>query len=368
MKLVVTQENLSKALQVVGRVAGGKTPLPILKNILLKTNKSRLLLAATNLEIAITKNIGGKIEEPGAITVPAKLMSEFISNLPKDNVSLELDGTKLKISSASYQSTINGILPDEFPALPEITSDQTVTIPTALLKRAIQQTIIAASSDDTRPVLTGVFCHSYQGGLYLAATDGYRLAERLISKTDKKADQPISAIIPAHALQDVLRVINDDMVDTKLIFDENQVRLLLDDIEITSRLIDGKFPDYRQLIPATTDVQVVVDKDEFMRITKVASLFAQEVGGSVTLKINQTDQTLSVHAVASQLGENTSTTSAKVNADGQITLNSRYLLEALGCIDSSVVTFSFSGKVSPCVLRAEADTSDYKHIIMPLKS
>jgi DNA polymerase-3 subunit beta len=364
MKLVVTQENLSKALQVVGRVASGKTPLPILNNILLKTNKSRLLLAATNLEIAITQHIGSKIETEGAITVPARLMSEFISNLPKGNVALELDGTKLHISSNTYQSTINGILPDEFPALPEITAAQTISIPTALLKRSIQQTILASSSDDTRPVLTGVFCHTHKGKLYLAATDSYRLAERMVIETD----QTIGAIIPAHALQDALRVVNDDITDVKLIFDENQVRLLLDDVEITSRLIDGSFPDYRQLIPTTTEVEATLDKEEFTRITKVAGLFARDSGGSVTLKISQADQTLSVHSIASQLGENTSATGAKVSADGQITLNSRYLLEALGCIDSSTVTFSFSGKLSPCVLRSAADKSDYMHVIMPLKS
>lgn len=366
MKLVVTQENLAKALQVVGRVASGKTPLPILSNILFRTDENRLLLAATNLEIAITQHIGGKIEQEGAVTVPARLMSEFISNLPKGNVTLEADGTKLHIASGTYQSTIHGMAPDEFPALPDITGQETITIPVSSLKRAIQQTILVASNDDTRPVLTGVYCHTHEGKLYFAATDGYRLAERAISKTNKT----ISAIIPAQTLQDVLRVMTDDSNDITMIFDENQVRILVDDIEITSRLIDGSFPNYRQLIPASSGITVTLDKEEFGRITKIASLFARESGGSVTLNAKQDDQKLSIHSVASQLGENTSEAEAEVSADGQVTLNSRYLIEALGCIDSPKLVFSFSGKLSPCVLTtaSKEDDRDYKHIIMPLKS
>ena len=364
MKLIVTQENLAKALQVVGRVASGKTPLPILSNILFRTDDNRLLLAATNLEIAISEHIGGKIEREGVITVPARLMSDFISNLPKGNVSLEADGTKLHIKSGTYESTIHGMAPDEFPALPDIAAQQTITIPVTTIKRAIQQTVLVASNDDTRPVLTGVYCHTHDGGLYFAATDGYRLAERLVSKTD----QTVEAIIPAQTLQDVLRVVTDESNDITMIFGENQVRILVDDVEITSRLIDGSFPDYRQLIPVTTDIDVKLAKDEFGRITKIASLFARESGGSVTLNAKKDEQVLSIHSVASQLGENTSEAAAEVSADGQITLNSRYLLEALGCIDSPQLQFSFSGKLSPCVLTTADKERDYKHIIMPLKS
>jgi len=364
MKLVVTQENLSKALQVVGRVASGKTPLPILNNILFKTDKNRLLLAATNLEIAITEYIGSKVEQEGSITVPARLMSEFISNLPKGNVSLEAESTKLHIKSGTYQSTINGMLPDEFPALPEIVSKQELTMAPVAFKRAIQQTVLVASADDTRPVLTGLYFHTHEGSLYIAGTDGYRLAERSLGPTT----QEVSAIIPAQTLQDVLRVMTDELTELKCVIDDNQVRFLLDDIEITSRLIDGSFPPYRQLIPARSDIAITIDKDEFTRITRVASLFARESGGSVTLKADAAGQTLSIHSVASQLGENTSETAATVSADGQVTLNSRYLLEALGCIDSPSITFSFSGKLSPCVLTATDNVSEYKHVIMPLKS
>lgn len=365
MKLSVTQENLSRALNVVGRVASSKTPLPILNNILLRTDNNRLLLAATNLEIAITEHIGAKINQEGAITVPAKLMTDFISNLPKGNVELHADGTKLRISSGTYTSTIHGMLPDEFPALPDITADKVVTIPAAQLKRAISQTVLVASHDDTRPVLTGVYCHANDGKLYIAATDGYRLAERELVDIE---DEPV-AIIPSQTLTDIIRVMGENVDSVEMLLDDNQVRFRFADTEITSRLIDGSYPDYRQLIPKTSEINVEVSKDDFVRITKIASLFARESGGSVTIKTDSMESQVAIHSVASQLGENTSNIEAKVDSDGQVTLNSRYLLEALGCIDDDTITFSFSGKLAPCVLKAASKKDQqYQHIIMPLKS
>lgn len=363
MKLTVTQENLARALQTVGRVASGKTPLPILNNILFRTDNNRLLLAATNLELAITQRVGSKIEREGSITVPARLTTEFILNLPKGNVELEVEGTKMHIVCGSYKSTINGMAPDEFPELPSIEEKSALIMPIADLKRAVQQTVVVASSDDTRPVLTGIFCHTHEGKLYFASTDGYRLAERQLLSTA----QEVKSIIPVVALNDVLRIVTDDMSDAKFVFGENQVRILLDDVEVTSRLIDGTFPDYRTLIPTESESIITLPKDEFTRITKVASLFARDSGGSVTLKADASSSKLSIHSIASQLGENTSEAGATITADGTVTLNSRYLLEALGCIDSKEVQFRFSGTLSPCVLTG-SDAAGYQHIIMPLKS
>ena len=364
MKLTVTQENLSKALGVVGRVASSKTSLPILHNILLRTENNRLLLAATNLEIAITEHIGAKVVTEGSLTVPARLMSEFIAQLPKGNIDLSVDGTKLHISSGSYSSTIHGVLVDEFPELPQISEALSLTIETATLKRAISQTILTTSSDDTRPVLTGVLVHTFEGHLYLAATDGYRLSERRLIECKEE----ISAIVPATTLSDVVRVTPEDCKEIEILIDEAQVRFRMGEIEVTSRLIDGSFPDYRKLIPKETDITFTVEKDEFSRITKIASLFARESGGSVTIKTDSLKNVISIHSVASQLGENTSEASATVNGDGSVTLNSRYLIEALGCIDNPSVSFGFSGKLAPCVVKADAKETDYQHIIMPLKS
>lgn len=364
MKVIVTQENLSKALGVVSRVASNKTSLPVLNNILLRTEQNRLLLAATNLEVAMTAYVGAKVLKEGAITIPARLLNEFIANLPKGNVDLKVDGTKLHISSDTYVSTINGMSAEEFPSLPEISSAHTITIASELLKTAISQTTLAASSDDTRPVLTGVLCHTYEGSLYFAATDGYRLAERRLIALDEE----VLALIPASTLADVARVVPDDCDDVTILIDEAQVRFRMNDIEVTSRLIEGNFPDYRQLIPKTTEIHAELSRSEFVRVTKIASLFARESGGSVTVATDQQTGRLSIHSIASQLGENTSEASAKVDQDGAVTLNSRYLIEALNSFNQDTIKFGFSGKLAPCVLSSSDTTGDYQHIVMPLRS
>ncbi len=363
MKLVVTQENLAKALGIVGRVAQSKTSLPVLNNILLKAENNRLLLAATNLEIAITEYIGAKVVREGAITIPSRLLVDYISNLPKSNVELELTGNKLSIITDNYRSTMNGMSAEEFPALPEIDGATMLRIPTHVMKQAITQTILTTSHDETRPILTGVYLHTHEKWLYMAATDGYRLSEKRLLETD----DGIAAVIPTQTLQDVARVVPDDCDEVTLLFDSQQIRFRMNDIEITSRLIEGSFPDYRQLIPKKTEIQFVSKKDELTRITKVASLFARESGGSITIKTDSVAGNVSIHSLASQLGENTSEIQTNPSGDGSVTLNSRYLIEALGVTESVDIAFGFSGKLAPCVLRP-VKGDDYTHIIMPLKS
>lgn len=369
MKLTVTQENLNKALSIVSRVASSRTPLPVLNNILLKTENNRLLLAATNLEIAITVFIGTKIESKGSLTIPAKLITEFVSNLPKNNIEIENKGLHINIKSGMYKSTINGLSAEDFPNLPEISEKKATvfTIPTQQLKKAILQTSVAASHDTTRPMLTGAYLHTNKGELYMAATDGYRLAEKHI--TGVKLKQDINTIIPISSLQEIVRIIPEEQSDIEILIDENQIRFRVNDIELTSKLIDATFVDYRQLIPETQENRVVIDKDEFTRIVKVASLFARESAGGITIKTDPINKTISIHSIASQLGENTSSAQAEIVGEGIITLNSKYLLEALNCIDGEKVEFGFNGKLSPSVL-SEADdvATNYQHIIMPLKS
>ena len=367
MELTLTQENFSRALSAVGRVASTKTQLPILSNILLRTDGNRLLVAATNLEIATTQYIGAKIVKPGAITVPARLISEFVSSLPKGNIELKVVGENIHISSGKYKSIINGVIADDFPELPTINEQNSVTysINTEEFKQAVSQTIITASSDSTRPVLTGVYWHSHEGWIYLAATDGYRLSERRLVETQSE----VAAIIPTQTLQEVLRTIVDDTDPVDVLFDESQVRFRINEAEVISRLVDGNFPDYRQLIPAKSEISAVMNKSEFSRVNKIAGLFARESGGSVTVTVDSDAKTVSLHSIASEFGENTSELDADIMGEGgQVTLNSRYLTEALGVLDAETISFSFSGKLSPTILKSTAKDTNYYHVIMPLKS
>jgi DNA polymerase III subunit beta len=363
MRLQVTQENFAKALGSVARVANSRNALPILSNILLRTVDNRLSISATNLDIAITHHIGSKIAEKGSITVPARLTQDFVNSLPSGVINLELDGHKLHITTEKYQSTINGVIADEFPVMPAMSNPKEWVLPAKESKKALQQVIVAASSDDARPVLTGVYLHSFEGSLYAVATDSYRLAEKRLTTTKDE----VSLLVPATAVSDLLRIIPDQEADLFVSYDEQQVLFKSGDVELVTRLIEGAYPDYRKLIPAKFTTSALLKRDDFVNISKVSSLFARESAGSITLQVDEAAQVVRIVSIASQLGENTSEAAAKVTGGGEVTLNSRYLLEALATFHGEEVSFSFNGKLEPCVLRSTTEP-DYTHIVMPLRS
>lgn len=363
MKLQVTQENLSRGLASVSRVASSRGTLPILSNVLLRTVEGRLSIAATNLDIAITHFIGSKVEEEGSITVPARLMQDFVSSLPNGVIDLRLDDFKLHIAADKYQSVINGVSAEDYPVMPSIDNGQVLRIPGKTLKTALQQVILAASSDESRPVLTGVYWHTYEGRLYLVATDSYRLAEKALIKTA----QDINLLIPASALQDLLRILGDFDEEVLVTYDDQQVLFTVGDVELVTRLIEGKYPDYRKLIPQAFASSAQLKKADLTNITKVSSLFARESAGSVTIHLDEAAQQVSIRSVASQIGENTAAATASITGEGVITLNSRYILDALHVLSGDEVMFGFNGKLEASVLR-DPKSDDYVHIIMPLKS
>lgn len=362
MKLQVTQENLAKALSTVARVANTRGTLPILSNVLLKTIDNRLSISATNLDIAITHYIGSKIEENGAITVPAKLMQEFVSSLPDSVLSLDLENHKLHITTDQYQSSINGVNADEFPVMPAITKGSTWKIPAANFKKALSQVVFTASGDEARPVLTGVYFHSQAGSVVAAATDSYRLAE---NKLGKHKD-PLSFLVPSSAVGDLLRIISDSDKEVVATHDDQQVSFSVGDVNLVARLIEGNYPDYRKLIPTKFSTVSKLAKADLLNIAKVSSLFARESAGSITIRAEKEGK-VSINAVASQLGENTAEAKAEVTGGGEVTLNSRYLIEALNAFTGAEIEFCFNGKLEPCILRSPAD-SGYTHLIMPLRS
>lgn len=363
MKLQVTQENLAKAINTVGRVANTRGTLPILSNILIKTDKNRLSISATNLDIAITHFIGSKIEETGSITVPARLMQDFISSLPDSILAIELSETKLNITTDQYQSTINGTNAEEFPVMPAISGGTTWKTDAQSFKKALQQVVFAASADDARPVLTGVYFHGLAGDILAVATDSYRLAEYKMAKVKK----PVNFLVPASAAADLLRIISDNDKEISITHDDQQVLFEVGDVTLIARLIEGNYPDYRKLIPTKFASVSRLKRADFMNIAKVSSLFARESAGSITIKADKSAKEVSINAIASQLGENTATAKAEITGGGEVTLNSRYLIEALNAFSSEEVEFCFNGKLEPCILRSKNEPN-YLHLIMPLRS
>lgn len=366
MKIKVTQDKLSKALNAVSRIAIGKVTLPILNNVLIRVDNKKVSLITTNLDMAVVDFLPVSESEDGVVTVPAKLLAEFVSNLPKgENITIESSDTKITISTDKYSSTINGALADDFPELPEIDEKKAVIFKVGIdeFKTGINQVTIASSNDLTRPALTGVYFNTYDNILAIAATDGYRLAEK---KLVDKVESEVTAIVPTNSLQEVLRSINDDVEEIEISFNEDLVRFRLGEVEIISKLIDASFPDYRQLIPKESNIKATLNCDELIRVTKLAALFARSVGGSIICETKSPD-TFSVKSIANEFGENDSRIETKITKDGKINLNSRFLIDALNAMEERDIIFEFSDHIAPILIKNKK-SNKYTHIIMPLNS
>lgn len=367
MEIEVTQEKLAKALNNVSRVAGGaKATLPILNNVLIRVDNKKVTLTTTNLDMAVVDFLPVSSSNNGVVTVPAKLLADFVSNLPKGEViNISAKDTKITVKAGKYSSVLNGTLADDFPELPELDEKKAVVFKMGIdeFKTGINQVIIASSNDTTRPALTGVYFNTADGVLAVAATDGYRLAEK---KLINKVESEVEAIVPTNSLQEVMRSINDEMEEVEISFNEDLVRFRLGEVEIISKLIDASFPDYRKLIPKDNEIKMGLNRDELLRVTKLAALFAKQVGGSVVCETKAPD-IFSVKSVANEFGENDSQIETSVEKDGKVTLNSRFLIDALNALEEDEICFEFAGKVSP-VLVKNKKSDNYTHIIMPLNS
>lgn len=366
MKIKVTQDKLSKALNNVSRIAIGKVTLPILNNVLIRVDNKKVSLITTNLDMAVIDYLPVSSSEDGAVTVPAKLLAEFVSNLPKNEVvEISSNDTKVTISSGKYSSIINGAVADDFPELPEIEDSDAVVYKIGVddFKHSVGQVIVASSNDLTRPALTGIYFNTSDKTLAIAATDGYRLAEK---KLINNVESEVKAIVPASSMQEVLRSIGDDIEEVEISFNKDLVRFRLGEVEVISKLIDASFPDYQKLIPKDNNIKITLPKDELTRVTKLAALFARSVGGSIMCETISPD-TFSVKSIANEFGENDSHINTSVSTDGKVNLNSRFLLDALNALEEKDIEFSFSDHVAPIVL-TNKKSDKYTHIIMPLNS
>ncbi len=366
MKIKVTQEKLSKALNNVSRIAIGKVTLPILNNVLIRVDNKKVSLITTNLDMAIIDFLPVSSSEDGVITVPAKLLAEFVSNLPKgETIEISAEDTKITIRAGKYSSSINGVLADDFPELPEIDEKKAIVYKIGVdeFKTSIGQVIIASSNDLTRPALTGVYFNTNEKTLAIAATDGYRLAEK---KLIDNIESEVKAIVPSNSLQEVLRSLSDDVEEVEISFNDDLVRFRLGEVEIISKLIDASFPDYQKLIPKDSNIKAVIDREELVRVTRLAALFARSVGGSIICE-TKTPDIFSVKSIANEFGENDSEIETEVNNDGRVNLNSRFLLDALNALEEKEIDFAFSDHVAPIVLKNKK-SNKYTHIIMPLNS
>jgi len=371
MKLSILQENLARGLATTSRSVATRAQLPVLSNILLKTDQGRLKLSATNLETGINLWLGAKIEKEGAISVPAKILTEFVASLPAGKVEMEAQENSLKITSGSYEASFVGMASSEFPAIPSLKKKADLTLSGSLLASAINEVAFAAAQDEGRPVLAGVLLKSQEERLVLVATDGYRLSFKKLKEITglgKVKDLKKGLVLPARTLFEVAKITIDDeegKLGVSVTPEANQLIFATSEVEVVSRLIEGNFPDFEKIIPEKGKTKALLDREELTRAVRMAAIFARESANIVKFTIG--GSRFEVSANTAQVGENKSVLEAKIEGEkGEIAFNSRYLLDFLSVVGSEQVSFEMSGGLNPGVFRAVGEPS-YLHIIMPVR-
>jgi len=373
MKLSCLQENLNRGLNLVGRAVATRTTLPITSNILLATEQSRLKLAATNLEMGITCWIGAKIEEEGAITVPARLLSEFISSLPSDKIDISLSPrTKtLELKCARFEARISGVDAKDFPPIPKIEEGITTKAEIEALQQGIDQVVFAAATEESRPVLTGVDAQFDGDLLTLAAADGFRLAVYKLPLATP-VNQQTEVIIPARTLAELSRLMADQEEAVEITVNPNKSQALfrLKNVELVSQLVQGTFPNYTQLVPQSYNTRMVVSVAEFLRATKTASIFARDGSGIVRLVITPGAELapgkLTVSARSEEIGDDVGEIDATVEGEeAKIAFNGKYLTDVLSVLHETQVALETTNPSSPGVIRP-VGVDNYLHVVMPM--
>jgi len=373
MKLSCLQENLDRGLNVVGRAVAIRTTLPITNNVLLATDQSRLKLAATNLEMAISCWIGAKVEEEGAITVPARLLSEFISSLPSEkvNVSLSPQTKTLGLKCARFEARISGVDAKDFPPIPKVEEGITTKVEVEALRQGIAHVVFAAATEESRPVLTGVNAEFDGDLLTLAAADGFRLAVYKLPLA-KPVSQKTEVIIPARTLAELNRLIaeQEEAVGITVNPDKGQAIFRLKDIELVSQLIQGTFPNYAQLIPKSYNTKAVISVGDFLRATKTASIFARDGSGIVRLVVapggEMTPGKVIVSARSEEIGDDVGEIDATVEGEeAKIAFNGKYLTDVLSVLHEAQVALEITNPSSPGVIHP-VGSDNYLHVVMPM--
>jgi DNA polymerase-3 subunit beta len=374
MKLSCLQENLNRGLSLVGRAAATRTTLPITNNVLLASDQGRLKLVATNLEMAITCWIGAKIDEEGAITVPAKLLTEFVATLPNDKIDVKLapKGKTLELKCARFEARISGVDAKEFPPIPKVDDGIVTKVEIGALRQAISQVVFAAATDESRPVLTGVNAEFEGKNLTLAAADGFRLAVCKLALAVAVSEKSV-AIIPSRTLAELNRLAGDqeEAVEIKVNASKTQILFRLKDVEMVSQLVQGNFPQYSQLIPQSFNTRATVDVAQFLRATKTAVIFARDGSGIVRLIITPgesevTPGKLSISARSEEIGEDTGEIDTVVQgAEAKIAFNGKYLMDVLGVLKENQVAIEMTTPSSPGVFKP-VGADNYLHVIMPM--
>jgi DNA polymerase-3 subunit beta len=372
MRVSCLQENLAKGLSVVGRAVATRSTLPVLANVMLTTDNGRLKLSATDLEIGINCWIGAKVEEDGATTVPARSFIDLVNSLPSERIDMELivRTQTLNLKCARYEANVKGIDAQEFPLIPSLEEGEgQITLEAAAFRRMIEQVVLAAAADESRPILTGVLANFQGNQLTLAAADGFRLSVRTEELPAEM--EPTSVIIPARALAELARVSTDEEGITLVITPtRKQVLFHAPNVDLVSQLIEGNFPDYQQIIPKSCATRTVLNTNSFLRACRTANIFARDAANIARLQIvpdsGLAPGYLTIAATSAELGDNVGEIDASVEGNEiEIAFNVQYLIDVLSVMDSAQVVLETATSSSPGLIKPVGDV-DFVHVIMPM--
>jgi DNA polymerase III subunit beta len=371
VKLTAMQENLARGLQVVSRAVSSRSTLPVLANVLLRTEDAGLKLTATNLEIGISAWVAGRIDTEGTLTVPARLLADVVNGLPAgERVELELEGSNaLRIRAGRYQTLLRGIDAEEFPVIPSPGERPTTRVKQGDLRKALSEVVFAAASDEARPILTGVLTRFSGDRLTLAAADNYRIAVKGLPVLDTVEDT--SLVVPARSYSELMRVLSDsdDPLEIMLAPSKSQILFHLEGIDLVSRLIDGQFPNYHQVLPTSHTSRAVVEREELLKAVRLSALIASAAANVVKLSLGDEASGTITIAAAADVGDTQGEVEAAIEGEPvQIAFNARYLQEALQSVDHDQLALEFSGPLSPGVLKPTSADDDYVHVIMPVRT
>lgn len=368
MKIICTQENLIKGLNIVSHIAGKNVSLPILNNILIKAQKGVFNLVSTNLDIGIKTTVRGKIEKEGELTAQARLLTEYVSFLPGGNVELEKKESDIVVKAGKQEATIKGQEAEEYPIVPDIGEVKGISIGAKELREALSEVIFSASYEDIRPELSGVLVTVKNSSLTLVATDSYRLSEKTI-KVEKEGSgmDNLSKIIPLRVLQEIVRIIGERSDKVEIGFNENQVFFRVKETIVISRLIEGNYPDYKEIIPKEYKTKVVCDRVDLIKIIKTASLFSKAGINDVLLEFSKKDGEILISSTNIQLGENKASLVAEITGEEKsVVFNYKYLLDGLQNMPGKKIVLELTSGDAPVILKPETD-KDYLYLIMPIR-
>lgn len=365
MKAVCTKKNLNQGLNFCSRIIGGGTTLPVLNNILLRTENGRIKLSSTNLELAIHTWVGGKVEEEGDITVPAKLINEYINNIPAEQVTLSSKNQTLYLEGERAKSHIKGLSSEEFPLIPQVMEKVFTQTPGGELTRSLKDVAFAASFSETQPEISGVLFNFQNSQLTLAATDRYRLAE-----TKVQLKQPVQegrqVIVPARSAAEAARILSEQE-NVEIYLSEGQIMFRTPETEIISRLIDGSYPDYQQIVPKNFTTEATLARNDFVQALKAVSLFASE-NNNIEIVIGEQKNQVLLKSQSAQTGDSEVFLEADLNGPkNSVIFNHRYLLECLNSLNDEKVILKMIDSTSPAVI-VPSGRDNYLYIVMPIKT